>query len=148
MHAADISAALKKAGGSQSEIARKLGIGKSSVNGVILGRITSKAVESEISAATGIPLHILWPNRYAAEGQPAPSKAAAPDPLEALLIAEFRKLDLARKARVLQLISELGGAARESSSASVVIHGQSENNQFMDMRGSSAPVTVKMRPKK
>lgn len=145
MHAADISAALKKAGGSQSEIARKLGIGKSSVNGVLLGRITSKAVESEISAATGIPLHILWPNRYAAEGQPAPSKGAAPDPLEALLIAEFRKLDLARKARALQMVSELSGGL-PSNSAGFVVHGDATGNQVINQ--PTAPIKISMGRKK
>ncbi|WP_439640239.1 helix-turn-helix domain-containing protein [Nevskia sp.] len=63
MHRADITAALKKAGSSQSQIARNLGVTSTAVCSAIAGRSESRKIRRAISNATGIPLADLWPAR-------------------------------------------------------------------------------------
>jgi putative transcriptional regulator len=151
MHPADVTALLRKSGFSISTLADLAGVTRTAVGNVINGRSRSAAIEQLMSNQLAVPLHVLWPQHYAAPNEPEPMrKESVPDPLEALLISEFRKLDLARKARALQLISELagGGKAQANEGASVVIHGQSRDNQFHDHRGSNAPITVNMGKRK
>lgn len=65
MHPALIQAALKIAGISQAEIARRCdNISESLVGQVIQGRCRSKRVETCIAAATGILPAELWPQWY------------------------------------------------------------------------------------
>jgi phage repressor protein C with HTH and peptisase S24 domain/lambda repressor-like predicted transcriptional regulator len=64
MHPSDISSALKKIGISQAELAKRLGVSKSSVNGVINGTSRSRPIADAISKETRIPLHDLWPDFY------------------------------------------------------------------------------------
>lgn len=67
MHPALIQAALKIAGVSQAEIARRCtakGVSESLVGQVIQGRCRSKRVETCIAAATGILPSELWPQWY------------------------------------------------------------------------------------
>ena len=211
MHPADITAILRKSGFSISTLAELAGVTRTAVGNVINGRSRSAAIEQVLSSRLSVPLHILWPQYYRATDEPTPArKEAAPDPLEQLLIAEFRKLDLARKARALQFVTELSSETRSQAphvtqlneaarlarmnadnakrmtdeieaqsstshfakmladkeaqtqaelaalrnkpvmpsgtqqSASVIVHGNSDGNQFHDNRGSSAPMTFNM----
>lgn len=66
MHPADITAALKKVGSSQTQIARDLGISQAAVWFVIAGRKKSARVARRVSAQTGIAVETLWPGMYAA----------------------------------------------------------------------------------
>ncbi len=66
MHPAYITAALKKAGSSQAEIARQLQIKRPGVCAVIHGKKRSRRVEQAISQTTGVPISKLWPRRKAA----------------------------------------------------------------------------------
>lgn len=70
MHPADISAALRKAGSSQAQVARSLVgadgrcISHGAVHLVLTGRMASARIARRISAVTGIPVAELWPGRY------------------------------------------------------------------------------------
>jgi lambda repressor-like predicted transcriptional regulator len=70
MHPADITAALKKRGSSQSEIARSVvgrrghGVTPGAVYLVVKGLTKSRSIASRISAVTGIPVAELWPGKY------------------------------------------------------------------------------------
>lgn len=66
MHPADITAALKKLGVSQADIARECGVERQAVSSVINGRGRSKRVEASIASVLGVPLERLWPDRYGA----------------------------------------------------------------------------------
>lgn len=115
MHVADINAALKKNGIGNAQLSEQCGVSASAVGKVIRGESRSAKIEKAISDKLGLPLHVLWPQYYSAPDQPEPArKEAAPNPLEALLIEQFRKLDLARQARLLQMAVELAGGAGDS----------------------------------
>lgn len=62
MHRADITAALKKAGSSQAQVARTLGMQKSAISNVLAGRSKSAVIRREISKQARIPVSRLWPN--------------------------------------------------------------------------------------
>jgi putative transcriptional regulator len=64
MHPADIKAALSKAGWTQAKVARQLGLSKMTICHVVRGTSKSAKVARAISAATGIPVGTLWPNKY------------------------------------------------------------------------------------
>lgn len=77
MHPADINAAIRKAGDTQTSISKRAGVTKASVNGVMSGRGRNKRIEGLISEATGLPLHELWPQHYSADGaEPQPQSLA------------------------------------------------------------------------
>ena len=111
MHPADIQSALKKANLSSAEIARQCAVSRVSVGRVVLGRDRSERIETAISEATQLPLHVLWPQYYSAPvGSSAPTpapKAPAVDPLGELLLREWRRLDMANKARLLEMVAEM-----------------------------------------
>lgn len=67
MHPADIKAAIEKAGSSQADIARKLGITRCAVSLVVSGHSKSANVAGAIAEVTGIPAHKLWPGLYEKE---------------------------------------------------------------------------------
>jgi lambda repressor-like predicted transcriptional regulator len=70
MHPADITAALKKAGSSQSAVARLVvgrngkGVTPGAVHLVVQGASKSQAIASAISRITGLPVGALWPGKY------------------------------------------------------------------------------------
>lgn len=64
MDALEINYRLKRAGLSQTVIARELGVSQSVVGNVIHDRITAYEVASYIARALGEDLTALWPNRY------------------------------------------------------------------------------------
>lgn len=68
MHPADINAALKKSGSSQSDIARSLNppVSCNAVSLIIYGRGKSRRIADAISDKTLIPISVLWPKKYAA----------------------------------------------------------------------------------
>lgn len=70
MHPADINAALKKAGTSQAQLARRLGVSHTAVCHVVNGRPNnrSRRIAKAISHAAGISMKELWPDAY---GRPA-----------------------------------------------------------------------------
>jgi lambda repressor-like predicted transcriptional regulator len=70
MHPADISAALKKAGSSQAQVARSFaadgdkGVTHAAVFMVVSGRGTSTRIARRISELARIPVARLWPGKY------------------------------------------------------------------------------------
>ena len=64
MHPADITAALKKAGSSQKQVAQAAGVSTAAVWQIVTGRQRSWAVANVISAHTGLPVQKLWPGAY------------------------------------------------------------------------------------
>lgn len=68
MHPAEISAAIKIAGFTQTDIAQSCGTACTIVSQVIAGRSRSKQIEMRIAAATGKPLGELWPQWYGPDG--------------------------------------------------------------------------------
>ncbi|MDO9004367.1 MAG: helix-turn-helix domain-containing protein [Aquabacterium sp.] len=64
MDALEINYRLKRAGLSQTAIARELGVSQSVVGNVIHNRITAFEVASYIARALGEELTALWPDRY------------------------------------------------------------------------------------
>lgn len=85
MHPADISAALKKVGSSQAQVARSFAedggkaLTHAAVHLVISGRGTSSRIARRISQVTRIPVARLWPGKYpelvAEQGQAKTPKA-------------------------------------------------------------------------
>lgn len=66
MHPADIQAALKKRGSSQTKIAATAKVTPAHVSYVIVGRTKSRRIANLISQATGISVDRLWPGKYIA----------------------------------------------------------------------------------
>lgn len=66
MHPADIKAHLRKAGFSQSAVARKLKVSLTAVWAAIEGKSTSAHVAAHISKVVDVPVSVLWPGRYPA----------------------------------------------------------------------------------
>jgi Ner family transcriptional regulator len=66
MHPEDIKAALRKRGVTQADIARRLGVSKTTINYVITGKTLSRRVAEAIAEASGKPLKSLWPKKYEA----------------------------------------------------------------------------------
>jgi lambda repressor-like predicted transcriptional regulator len=64
MHPEDIKAELRKAGSSQTRIARTLKVSHTTVAHVIHGRTKSRRIALEIARVTGKSLDDLWPGRY------------------------------------------------------------------------------------
>jgi len=72
MHPADISAALRKAGSSQAQIARWFAeqgqkpVSHAAVHMVVSGRGCSARIARRISEVTRLPVAVLWPGKYPA----------------------------------------------------------------------------------
>jgi Ner family transcriptional regulator len=64
MDALEITYRLKRAGLSQTQIARELGVSASVVGNVIHNRITAFEVANHIAGALGEDINTLWPERY------------------------------------------------------------------------------------
>lgn len=70
MHPADITAALKKRGSSQSAVARSVrgrsgnAVTPGAVHLVVKGQSTSRTIALGIAKAAGIPVGELWPGKY------------------------------------------------------------------------------------
>jgi len=79
MDALEITYRLKRAGLSQTRIARELGVSASVVGNVIHNRITAFEVASHIARALGEDINTLWPERYTFKprGRSSQRKAAA-----------------------------------------------------------------------
>ncbi len=67
MQIADIQCLLKKAGISQSDLARQLNVSKVTVGYVLAGITTSRRVALAIAQVTGRTLEELWPGKYPQE---------------------------------------------------------------------------------
>jgi lambda repressor-like predicted transcriptional regulator len=64
MHPEDIKSALRKRGVTQADIARRLGVSKTTINYVITGKMQSRRVAEAIAEAAGRPVKALWPKKY------------------------------------------------------------------------------------
>lgn len=64
MHPEDIKAVLRKRGTTQADLARALGVSKTTVGYVIAGKTLSRRVAEAVAAAAGQPLARLWPGKY------------------------------------------------------------------------------------
>jgi len=65
---------LKRAGVSQSAIARSLGVKQPSVNGVINGKSVSHKIRTAIAEAIGIDIKLIWPSTYLKDGPQRPGR--------------------------------------------------------------------------
>ena len=61
MKAHEIKAALTLKNVSQADIARKLGVKRMTVNGVIAGRGKSERIQQEVAKVIGKPVEEVWP---------------------------------------------------------------------------------------
>lgn len=61
MHPEEIKAAIRMKGVTQSLIAEKLEVSRSTVSQVINGHGTSARIKSHIAKVTGLPVSTLWP---------------------------------------------------------------------------------------
>lgn len=64
LHPADITAALKKSGSSQTAVARDLSVSQAAVWAVIAGRKKSLRIARRIARQTGLAIELLWPGKY------------------------------------------------------------------------------------
>jgi len=64
LHPADIKAAITKAGLTQTELAKRLGVSITAINLVIKDHTHSRRIASAISRLTGYSLEELWPGAY------------------------------------------------------------------------------------
>lgn len=64
MHPADIQAALKKAGYSQTAIAEALQVSRTAVSHVLHGRGTSRRIAAYIAKLIAKSLSDIWPGKY------------------------------------------------------------------------------------
>jgi lambda repressor-like predicted transcriptional regulator len=74
MRPTEIKIALIQRGVSQAEIARKLGVAKSSVNQVIDGRAVSHRIRTAVAEAIGIDIARIWPGTYLTGGPRKPGR--------------------------------------------------------------------------
>lgn len=74
----------------QSDVARSCGVTQPSVQRVIEGVSRSRLIEERISAMTGQPLHVLWPQWFAADGSRIKRRKRHGSAIEAL--ARLREL--------------------------------------------------------
>ncbi|MGK8199540.1 helix-turn-helix domain-containing protein [Burkholderia cepacia] len=70
MHPADIKAALEKAGYTQADVARMVGVSSALVAHVIHSRGSARRTAECISSLTRIPLAVLWPKLYGERKRP------------------------------------------------------------------------------
>lgn len=64
MSPVEIKIALMRAGVSQQQIASELGVTRQSVNGVVLGRYKSEAIDDAICKIINLDKKLLRPSRY------------------------------------------------------------------------------------
>lgn len=64
VHPADITAALKKSGSSQTAVASDLGVSQAAVWSVINGRKKSIRIAKRIARQTGLGIEQMWPGKY------------------------------------------------------------------------------------
>jgi len=74
----------------QSDVARACGVTQPSVYRVIEGASRSKSIEECIAVMTGQPLHVLWPQWFAADGSRIKKRKRLAKSIEAL--ARLREL--------------------------------------------------------
>lgn len=118
MHPAEIQAALKIRGYSQSDVARDCGIERTTVGAVVNGRSRSQRVEARIAAITGIPLEKLWPQWH---GDPAHRDLILTDG-ERRLIERYRGMTNSQRAAVDGAIDQVlsGAGVGQVGAGSVV----------------------------
>ncbi len=78
MHPADIQAALKKQGFTQSALAKALGVHPMSVSRVIHGKEVSDRVMRAVAKVVGEPVQYVFPEYYLAPPKRDTSKAFGP----------------------------------------------------------------------
>lgn len=71
-HREDIKAALRKRHGTLRELCARWGYGERAISMVLLDPRYSRPLEQRISGALGVEPHILWPDRWTADGSPVP----------------------------------------------------------------------------
>lgn len=89
MKIAEIKYRLAVAGMTQKAIADALGIKQPVVSAVIARRNRSEAVERSIAAAIGEPVHVVWPEWFAADGSRLETRRRVPRPaaVQAVVLA-------------------------------------------------------------
>lgn|GEM_PF-811163 len=74
MSAVDIRLALLRAGVTQAEIARKIGVSQTAVHRIIEGMNVSHRIRKAISEAIDTPLGLIWPSAYLFGGPRKPGR--------------------------------------------------------------------------
>jgi|GEM_PF-735643 len=112
MHPAEIQAALKLQGYSQSHIATMCGVRPSTVSMVINGRGRSRPIEEKISEVLRLSLSRLWPHWYDDSNAQPPKAGVREEPVlsaeELRLLAMYRALSNARKLQFRDMLELLG----------------------------------------
>lgn len=67
-HPEDIKAAIRKAGGTLSEIARRVGVPKQTMSACLSARVSDRG-DRAIANFIGVKPHDIWPSRYLANGE-------------------------------------------------------------------------------
>lgn len=76
MTAGDIRIALLRAGVTQAEIARRVGVSQTAVHRIIEGMNVSHRIRKAISEAINTPLGLIWPSAYLCGGPRKPGRPA------------------------------------------------------------------------
>ena len=63
MHAEEIKAAMRMSGVPQAMLAADLNVSRGAISQVISGASKSARLQAAISAVTGHPIDVLWPNQ-------------------------------------------------------------------------------------
>lgn len=71
-HREDIKAALRKRHGSLRALSKGWGYSRRAVSNVLEDPHYSRRLEKLVSQDLGVELHVLWPDRWAADGSPVP----------------------------------------------------------------------------
>jgi Ner family transcriptional regulator len=71
-HSEDIKTELRKRFGEITRLSENWGHHRSAITNTLRNPAFSKPVERRIADALGVPLHVLWPDRWDAEGVPRP----------------------------------------------------------------------------
>ena len=78
-HPEDIKAELRKRFGPVTKLSAAWGYATNMISLTLLRKNNSTLVERRIADALGIPLHVLWPDRWSPEGARLPRPRAGED---------------------------------------------------------------------
>lgn len=71
-HPENIKAELRKQFGSLCHLSESWGLHRTAISNTLHRPMDSKQTEKRIAKALGVPLHVLWPDRWSEEGTPLP----------------------------------------------------------------------------
>lgn len=93
-HREDIKAELRKRHGPITRLSTAWGYSRGAITRVLERPLYSIPLERRVSAALGVPLHVLWPGRWHPDGTPKP-RSIAVDPSPAAPSTHRKSLEAA-----------------------------------------------------